>query len=433
MDLSPTESMLLLMEGIWVEESPRHRVHIADTILIRNDLPVKWLFTSKDGYVLRKGKQQLHAIDGIPWSFKRTLQRKYMSSVDARTKIARVWTLQQDNLREELLDEAQLSAKLKSPRHLESMFMIQLFLEGMAYQGCGIFQHQYVLSSTPDVSPRGSWELKVPPPPKGEAEYELTQRHASRLSVPTEIDAALRDISSKVVGWLETYSGFTVERALLTFTLTSSTVFVLTGLENIRLSNVPKAKQKAKVTMSSTRVRMQCVNPQRIQSRSRPSSAVPTSRTNASPTKGYTLLTESRRLKSDSLAALEVLRPLSSSLRRPSSAPLRRWATQPALDRNRDGQRTLRINEPLQTDHTLRYLKRATCEGDLCGTLMYLREPLEDDDDFAVQFRPSFKVVMKSILLCRAETAFTGHIFANDTSQIKAAEQTTMQEEVRVT
>ena len=389
MDLSLTESMLFLMEGLWVEESSRHKVHIADTILIRNDLPVKWLFTCNDGFVLRKGKQQLRAIENIPSSLRRTLQKKYKSPIGARSKIAKVWTLQQDILIEELLDQAQLSAKLKSPSQLEHVFMIQIYLEGKPYRGCGLFKHQYVVCPTEDV-PQLSWELTAPPPPRGEVGSELIQQHSSKLSVPKEIDTALRDISKQVVGWLEAYSGFTVELALLTFTLTASGVFVLTGIESVRLSNVPrKMKERNKVVTRTNPIPMVNATQKTTSNnmKARPRSAVPTSRARQSPTKGYALLTESRRLKSDSLAILEGLRPSSSSRRRPSSAPLRRSSTLPTLN-GHHGNHSNRIDETLQVDYALGYLKRTTCEGDLCGTLMHLKEPAgEDEGLFATQVR----------------------------------------------
>ena len=430
MDLSLSESMLFLMEGIWMEESSRHRVHIADTIFIRNDLPVKWLFTSKDGFVLRKGKQQLQAIESIPWTLRHTLQRKYRSTVDARTKIARIWTLQQDSIREELLDEAQLSAKLKSPSKLEHMFMIQLYLEGKPYQGCGIFQHHFVISSTEDVD-KGSWELKVPPPLKSEAESELIQPHSSKLPVPKEIDAAFWNISKKVVDWLEAYSGFTVERALFSFTLTSSAVFVLTSLESVRLSNLTRKRTQKIMVAPGTRSTLFTLNTsQNTQSRitrSRPSSAVPSSRSKASPTKRYAQLTESRRLKSDSLAALEVLGPVDSRKRRPHSAPMRRQAPQPALDGQEGIASQRKVGEA-----AFGFFRQTACEGDLCGTLMHLKDPFGEGDEFFVQAHPSFKVVMKSILLCRAETAFTGRTIGYDASRVRETSESMTSKEVRV-
>ena len=315
MDLSRTESMLLLTEGLWSEKRGRHRIQIADTILMRNGIPMKWLFTSKEGLVLRKGKQQLKAVESIPSTLKHIIHRRYKSPVAFHTKIARVWSLLHGKLTEEWLDELQLSAKLRSPSQLESLFMVQLHLEGQTYRGGGTFQHLF-LRETEGNRIQSSWELKHPPTPSKGIDAP------SRLEVPKELEITLREICEKAVGWLEAYSGFRIERALLSFVVAVSGAIVLIGMEEVRISKgnrEDKSQGKPLPTRSNDVESLFQAAPQRP----RPQSAVLAPKGKLSLVKGYSRLTESRRLQSDSLAVLEVMRlPRLPRILRPASAPL---------------------------------------------------------------------------------------------------------------
>lgn len=354
MELSTSESLLILHEVVH-----KKLINIADGVVFNSSRAQKWLFTSKNGNVLRKSRDSLLTIaSSLPTQIKQSLKKKYGIRLGLRSKIAKVWALVDFKVTERLVDEVQLALILKTARNCENVFLVQMYLEPTPYNGSGELIHEFTVDSHNNCRQITHEELEVQALPYGHLNREGENATIRCLPVIEELHEIVSQRSRQLVGWLQDHTKLRVVAVEFNFTLTRSGEPVLTGLSKLKLvSDVMTSpfNQRDSPRSEEPPVQSSSVKPRAV---ARPKSAVAGGQRQAAL---YEKTTESRRAQSDIFYIREAQ---DSFRRRPASAPLGRGpanaVTAPTT--------TLHPTEE-SSDWIQMATKGVDCAGDYCEVL----------------------------------------------------------------
>ena len=152
MNLSEVESFDVFFEALWDPDSTRVRANIVDTILFRDGVPHKWLFTSDSGEVLKKKNNRLVPSDIVKTMKSRSKAIRGKKRYDLLEKIAIVWFFDfHRNIRSKLVDDLELQSILKTACFVD-ILAIQLYTGGYSMKGMGVFEHIVSFQTSGDYS-----------------------------------------------------------------------------------------------------------------------------------------------------------------------------------------------------------------------------------------------------------------------------------------
>lgn len=221
--MSPLEAHRLLFASAWRPGAKRN-LHMADTVLFRDGAPETWLFTGKDGLVLRKRRDALlrwpaALVDG----FKRVLAKRHGTRVRPHTKIARVWVLGEEQESERLLDEVHLRLLLAERVPGPAVLMVQCLVPPCAYRGSGRLLHSVRRQPQDAFGRRG---------PSATSTVELRDS-GEPVPLAEELHAYLAAKCAELLQWMDE-RGAQVLCATFQFSLSEGSVPVLVGVQDVR-------------------------------------------------------------------------------------------------------------------------------------------------------------------------------------------------------
>jgi len=233
-ELSESESFSFLFTSLWEVESGLRRVvlNIPDTILYKEGVPHRWLFTSEQtGEVMKKKGDKL-----IPSEIVRSFKNKSRSlrgfkDQNSKLCIATVWYMtSKSTMSSFLVDEVQLDSILGEKSVIE-ILAVQVFMGGWPVKASGIFEHHFWLRRN---STSGHETFELVSAAEGQAISTFSHK-VDRLVIGETHHDSCKSYALRVVKRLESISHSRVANVIVQMVFNSSNVPFVVGARSILL------------------------------------------------------------------------------------------------------------------------------------------------------------------------------------------------------
>ena len=230
------------------------KMNILDTVLFRNGVPFRWLFTSsKTGEVMKKKKDKLNSADIL-----RTMKQKAHALKGKkeysglRPPIATVWFAAlttpgaQQTIRSQSVTEREL-IKLLGEATLPNVLAIQPYLNNWPLRATGVFEH--VLAVTEDYTPHDgenpsrahtSYEFLEAPDNKEQVSIFSTGEGIQRLAVTESQHGDMKAMAKRLVAAMEKQFWCTVANLVIQVVFDASWNAYLVAARAVVLFDVQK-------------------------------------------------------------------------------------------------------------------------------------------------------------------------------------------------
>ena len=233
-ELSESESFSFLFTSLWEVESGLRRVviNIPDTILYKDGVPHRWLFTSEQtGEVMKKKGDKL-----IPSEIVRSFKNKSRSlrgfkDQNSKLCIATVWYMtSKTTMSSFLVDEVQLDSILGEKSVIE-ILAVQVFMGGWPVKASGIFEHHFWLRRN---STSGHETFELVSAAEGQAISTFSHK-VDRLVIGETHHESCKSYALRVVKRLESICHSRVANVIVQIAFNSSNVPFVVGARSILL------------------------------------------------------------------------------------------------------------------------------------------------------------------------------------------------------
>ena len=259
--LSDIESFSCIFKSLWWDgvtgdmsnNTSKLKMNLLDTILFRNGVAFRYLFTSsKTGEVLKKKTEKLNNYDILKSLKSRAHGMKGKKEYAVlKPPIATVWYVAVDapnghqTIRCQSVNEQELS-KLLEQSYLPNILAIQVYLNGWPLRASGIFEHRVSVvedftlhdGETPKRL-HETFEFLQPPDDMNLSTYS-TGEGIRRLAVTEKQHGALKTFAQRLMYVLEQQMWSTVASLVIQVAFDSSWVPYLVAAREVVLWDVPK-------------------------------------------------------------------------------------------------------------------------------------------------------------------------------------------------
>lgn len=222
----------------------KFRGRIIDTILFKDGLPSRWLFTSeKTGEIMKKKPEKLTSIFDIVQAFKNASRRlKGRKDHHVRSKIATVFYLEsQYSMSNLLVDEGELLSLLQSKTC--EVLAIQAFVGGCPLKGGGVFEHiitRHVGANYEQSARNQTFELLHP---VENGELSTYNKDVERLLILETHHESLKVAAKRLIKHIEAVTETVISSLVLVMIFNSSWEPFVCCARTIGLGSVPPRYQ----------------------------------------------------------------------------------------------------------------------------------------------------------------------------------------------